>query len=55
MSESRTERGSIFICATFNCKNKVGFKFTWPTHDPYEFWNHPDEDVYTLDDGEPIE
>ena len=22
---------------------------------PFAFWLHPDEDVYTLDDGEPVE
>ena len=22
---------------------------------PFAFWNHPDEDIYTFEDGEPID
>lgn len=49
---TRTESGSTLVIIRVNCETGET-SGNWGC-DPYDFLNHPDEDVYTEEDGEPI-
>lgn len=49
---TRTESGSTLVTIWVDCTTGETFD-NWG-YDPYDFLNHPDEDVYTEEDGDAI-
>lgn len=51
---TRTEAGSVVIASLPEDANRAQWMRLTETSAGFAFWNHPDEDIYSEDDGEPV-
>lgn len=53
--QTKTERGSeSFTIQGLADATRLQWMKLTETSPGFDFWNHPDEDIYSLEDGEPI-